>query len=58
MLASTGYVVMLPDYIGYGSTKNMEHPYCAYNLIAGSVVDMMKAVREFCDEQKSQTQKR
>jgi predicted esterase len=50
MLASTGYVVMLPDYIGYGSSKDLEHPYCAYPLIAVTVVDMMKAVREFCTE--------
>lgn len=49
LFSGTGYLVVLPDYIGYGSTKNLSHPYGAYHLIAGSVVDMLRAVREFCE---------
>lgn len=48
LFASNGYLVALPDYIGYGETKNELHPYGAYKIIAGSAVDMLRAVQEFC----------
>jgi pimeloyl-ACP methyl ester carboxylesterase len=50
LFAGTGYLVVMPDYIGYGSTKKEEHPYGAYHLIAESVVDMLRAVKEFCEK--------
>jgi len=50
LFAGAGYLVAMPDYIGYGSTKNVLHPYGAYHLIAGSVIDMLKAVKEFCNK--------
>lgn len=52
LFAGAGYVVAMPDYIGYGSTKQEQHPYGAYSLIAHSSVDMLQAVNEFCKEQK------
>ena len=48
MMASVGYVVVMPDYIGYGSTKNAEHNYCDYNNIAVNAIDAIRAAREFC----------
>jgi len=48
MMASVGYVVVMPDYIGYGSTKNVEHNYCDYNNIAVNAIDAIRAAREFC----------
>lgn len=52
LFASNGYIVALPDYIGYGSTKNETHPYGAYKLVARASVDMLQAVQEFCDNKK------
>lgn len=49
LFCSMGYLVVMPDYIGYGSTKNLKHPYCAYNFIAGTCIDMLRATREFCE---------
>ena len=48
LFAGAGYLVVMPDYIGYGATKNIAHPYGAYHEIAGSVIDMLYAVKEFC----------
>lgn len=48
LFAGAGYLVVMPDYLGYGATKNIAHPYGAYHEIAGSVIDMLYAVKEFC----------
>ncbi len=50
LFSGVGYLVVMPDYIGYGTTKNIKHPYGAYHLIAGSVIDMLRAVKEFCEK--------
>lgn len=50
LFSAAGYLVVMPDYIGYGSTKKEKHPYGAYHLIAASVTDMLRAVKEFCDK--------
>lgn len=50
LFSCAGYLVVMPDYIGYGSTKTEMHPYGAYHEIAGSVIDMLRAVKEFCDK--------
>jgi pimeloyl-ACP methyl ester carboxylesterase len=50
LFSAAGYLVVMPDYIGYGSTRDEKHPYGAYPVIAGSVIDMLYAVKEFCDK--------
>lgn len=50
LFASAGYLVVMPDYIGYGSTKDKPHPYGAYHEIGGSVIDMLRAVKEFVEK--------
>jgi predicted esterase len=52
LFSAAGYMVAMPDYIGYGSTKNLEHPYGAYHLIARSGIDMLRAVKEFCERER------
>jgi len=49
--ALKGYAVAMPDYIGYGSTANLQHPYLMKKPIADSVVDMIKASRALLDAQ-------
>lgn len=49
LFSAMGYLVVMPDYIGYGSTKDLKHPYCAYNFIAITCIDMLRAAKEFCD---------
>jgi predicted esterase len=50
LFSGAGYLVVMPDYLGYGAAKNMDHPYGAYHEIARSVIDMLDAVKEFCNK--------
>ena len=50
LFSAAGYLVVLPDYTGYGTTKDELHPYGAYPVIATTVVDMLRATKEFCHE--------
>lgn len=51
VLASTGYVVSAPDYIGYGASKALPHPYEHAASLASASADMLRATREFCQQQ-------
>lgn len=44
ILALDGYALIMPDYIGFGSTVNLPHPYLCAHLTARNVVDMLLAV--------------
>jgi pimeloyl-ACP methyl ester carboxylesterase len=45
-IAGTGYIVMMPDYIGYGASANEVHPYVHAQGLAASIVDMVRATRQ------------
>ncbi|WP_169720077.1 alpha/beta hydrolase family protein [Dyadobacter alkalitolerans] len=45
--ASAGYAVFLPDYIGYGSTTDQEHPYMCFEEMFKSNVDGLLASKAF-----------
>jgi pimeloyl-ACP methyl ester carboxylesterase len=45
--ASTGYIIALPDYIGYGASMNMEHPYEHRISLATATRDMIRASYEY-----------
>lgn len=45
-VASTGFVVSIPDYLGFGESSEMFHPYLDKKSTVQSVTDMMRAVRE------------
>ncbi|GAB3239856.1 hypothetical protein GCM10027346_33450 [Hymenobacter seoulensis] len=47
VLAATGYVVSAPDYIGYGASKALPHPYEHGPSLATASADMLRATREF-----------
>jgi len=46
-LASLGYAIACPDYIGYGESKQVPHPYEHRQSLASSSLDMIRAVHEF-----------
>jgi len=46
-MASTGFVVTIADYLGFGSSDNMFHPYLDEESTVQSVLDMQRAVKEF-----------
>ncbi|WP_345071774.1 alpha/beta fold hydrolase [Hymenobacter fastidiosus] len=51
VLASTGYMVSAPDYIGYGASKAFPHPYEQAASLASASLDMLRAAREFAGQQ-------
>ena len=51
VLAASGYVVSAPDYLGYGASKALPHPYEHAASLASAAADMLRAAREFCQQQ-------
>ncbi|WP_340152832.1 phospholipase [uncultured Marivirga sp.] len=49
LFASNGYLISAPDYIGYGSTGDMFHPYEHAQTTATSSYDMLVAAREYAE---------
>lgn len=49
LLASAGFVTLIPDYIGYGVSKDTIHPYHDKTHSASAVVDMIKASKTFLE---------
>jgi hypothetical protein len=45
--ASAGYVVFMPDYIGFGTTLEKEHPYLNYPEMFESNIDGLLAAKSF-----------
>lgn len=52
LFASAGYIAFVPDYIGYGQSAAVFHPYYDREHSAASVIDMIKAGKEFLAKQK------
>ncbi|MCC5915229.1 MAG: hypothetical protein JJU46_12695 [Balneolaceae bacterium] len=50
IFASAGNVVFLPDYIGYGITEDLLHPYQQASTLASASYDMILAGLEFVEE--------
>lgn len=48
--ASAGYAVFMPDYIGFGSTLEKEHPYLNFPEMFQSNIDGLLAVKKFLSD--------
>ncbi len=48
--SSSGFVTVIPDYIGFGSTATTLHPYFVEDAYAAAVVDMLHAAQELADD--------
>ncbi|SEI49581.1 Alpha/beta hydrolase family protein [Dyadobacter koreensis] len=46
LFASLGYIIVYPDYIGYGASKDFPHPYEHRASLASSTLDMLRAAKE------------
>jgi predicted esterase len=42
-----GYVIFMPDYLGFGVSTNMFHPYHYAKLTASAAIDMIRAGKKF-----------
>lgn len=45
ILASLGYIVIAPDYVGYGASKGAPHPYLLSAPSAAATVDLLTAAQ-------------
>lgn len=45
-----GYAVVMPDYIGYGKTVDMDHPYLDWRSTAQSSIDSYFAAKEYLED--------
>ena len=51
LFGSIGYIVVCPDFIGYGESKALPHTYEHRNGLATASIDMIRAAREFVKKQ-------
>jgi pimeloyl-ACP methyl ester carboxylesterase len=47
VFAAIGYIVVMPDYIGYGDSTALMHPFVHAATLASATVDMNRAARVF-----------
>ncbi len=52
IFAATGMIVSMPDYLGYGASSDLPHPYEHGKSLATASQDMLKAVEEFLEVEK------
>lgn len=53
LISSNNFIISCPDYIGYGVSKNLEHPYQHRESLAQSSLDMTRASIEFLKQEKT-----
>lgn len=51
LLAGTGTIICMPDYIGYGDSKNVPHPYEHRKGLAEPGLDFIRAVKEYLEKE-------
>jgi pimeloyl-ACP methyl ester carboxylesterase len=49
-VASMGFIVVIPDYIGFGASSKLTHPYLHAESTTKSILDMLRAVNQFGTE--------
>lgn len=52
LIATLGYIVSAPDYIGYGASNNIPHTYEHREGLATASLDMLRAVKEAISQEK------
>jgi pimeloyl-ACP methyl ester carboxylesterase len=51
LFGAMGYIISYPDYIGYGASKDLPHPYEHRASLASASLDMLRAAKEFLKKQ-------
>ena len=47
LFSSMGYIIVYPDYIGFGASKDLPHPYEHRASLGSSALDLLRATKEF-----------
>ena len=51
-MVSNGYILLIPDYIGFGASADQVHPYYQKETTVSTVIDMMHACSELVQDKK------
>lgn len=51
-LTAMGFIVVIPDYIGFGESENQTHPYLDAKSSTQSILDMIRATKEYTTDDK------
>jgi fermentation-respiration switch protein FrsA (DUF1100 family) len=46
-IASSGYITVVPDYLGYGVSSSKPHPYIHAKTLSSTVINMLRATKHF-----------
>jgi pimeloyl-ACP methyl ester carboxylesterase len=57
-LASPGLIAVVPDFIGFGSSKSLLHPYYVEDVTATTVVDAIRAARDLAGQKSAASDSR
>ncbi len=49
-LSSPGFICVVPDFIGFGDSKSVLHPYYVKDVTATSIIDALKAARQLASD--------
>jgi len=52
-MSSFGFIVALPDYPGFGTSKNIYHPYLLKEPTVQTIIDMYRAIKEMMEDNPS-----
>ena len=55
IIASTGFIVLVPDYLGYGDSKHKNHSFEHKASLAQNGLDFIKASKEYLNIKKIKT---
>ncbi|TAG58808.1 MAG: phospholipase [Runella slithyformis] len=58
LFSSLGYILVYPDYIGFGASKNVPHPYEHRESLGTACLDMIRAAKELVTQEKAQWDER
>jgi pimeloyl-ACP methyl ester carboxylesterase len=50
-MASSGFIGVVPDYIGFGASADILHPYYVEDVTASAIIDMLFAASELAEEE-------
>ena len=51
-ITSMGFIVVIPDYIGFGASSNLPHPYLDAKSTTQSILDLLRATNEYTSDDK------
>jgi len=52
-VSSYGFIVAMPDYLGFGASENMYHPYLIKEPTVQTITDMYRAIKEMMEDHPS-----